>query len=140
MAQMNMRQMCPATLPGTEISTLNTSTGIAVTFTASSGNVAELQKRVEQMANMQERMADSTNMKDMPMGTPTAQSMLAGDVTYEVLAKGARLTFKPKDQTKLEEFRKQIESRVEMMKKGDCTMMGNMMGNMMHRADEPHTH
>ena len=66
----------------------------------------------------------------MPMASP----MLAAEVTYEALAKGARLTFKAKDPAKLDDFRKQMESHAEMIKKGDCSMMGTMMQN----SQEPH--
>src|SRR6185295_1052405 len=62
MGQMDMRRMCPATLPGVEISAANTISGIAVTFTSLPENVAELQKRVEQMATMHKMMAGSANM------------------------------------------------------------------------------
>ncbi len=125
MGQMDMRRMCPASLPGVEISTANTISGISVTFTAAAENVAELQKRVEQMASMHNMMVGSASM-------PMPNHMPAGEVAYEPLANGARLTFKPKNPAELPEFRKQIESHINLMKKGDCTMMGGMMQGMDH--------
>jgi len=86
-------------------------------------NVADLQQRVERMANMHAAMGN------MQMGP---QSMIAGTVKYEALPTGARLTMKPNDASKLKEFREQVRSRVEQMKKGDCSMMqGMMMQGMM---------
>ena len=43
---------------------------------------------------------------------------------------GARLTFKPKDPSKLAEFRTQVRARVEHMKKDNCSMMEEMMHGM----------
>jgi len=63
-------------------------------------------------------------MGNMPMGQ---QQMIAGTVKYEALPTGARLTLKPNDSSKLKEFREQVRTRVEQMKKGDCSMMQNMM-------------
>jgi len=138
MGQVNMKQICPASLPGVEISTATTTEGIAVSFTATSGNVAELQRRVELLANMHTMMGGSPNMPmpnhgNMPiMHGNTPNRVPAGEVAYEELAKGARLTFKAKDTADLTEFRRQIESRVEQMKKGDCNMMGTMMQDVDH--------
>ena len=126
MGQMDMRRMCPASLPGIEISTANTITGIAVTFTSTSENVAELQKRVEQMASMHNMMTGFPNM-------PMPNRMPAGEVAYEPLANGARLTFKSKNPADLPDFRKQIESHVNRMKNGDCSMMNGMMQGMDHK-------
>jgi len=116
MMQMNMSVMCPATLPGVQISALDTANGIAVTFSAATANLPDLQKRVEHLANM-----------------PMANRMFAADVNYEALENGARLTFKPKDPATVEELRKRIRTFAEQMKKGDCTMMEmmNKMDNMM---------
>jgi len=125
MGQMDMRRMCPTSLPGVEISVANTDTGISVTLTTTPDNVAELQKRVEQMANMHSGMMEMANM-------PMANRMPKGDVRYEPLSNGARLTFKPKNPAELPEFRKEIESHVSQMKKGDCTMMDGMMQRMGH--------
>src|SRR5262245_14269260 len=52
LTQMTMGAMCPATLPFVEIAALDTTNGIAVTFSATGANIPELQKRVEHLANM----------------------------------------------------------------------------------------
>ena len=122
MSQAQMMQACPVKVEGTTVEVADTADGVAVTFAAKPANVADLQQRVERMANMH------TAMGNMPM----SQGMIAGTVKYEALPTGARLTMKPNDASKLKEFREQVRSRVEQMKKGDCSMMqGMMMQGMM---------
>ena len=128
MARMGMAQNCPTTLAGVDVAVADTEKGIAVTFTAKAGNAAELQKRVENMANMHRMMADAPRMRD---------HMIQGDVKYEALPKGARLTLTPKDPARLAEFRIQVRARVEEMKKGNCSMMENMMQGMGPMMGQP---
>jgi hypothetical protein len=123
MSQAQMMQACPVKVEGTTVEVADTTDGVAVTFAAKSANVADLQQRVERMANMH------TAMGNMQMGQ---QSMIAGTVKYDPIPNGARMTMKPNDASKLKEFREQVRSRVEQMKKGDCSMMqGMMMQGMM---------
>ena len=123
MSQAQMMQACPVKVEGTTVEVADTTDGIAVTFAAKPANVADLQQRVERMANMHAAMGN------MPMGQ---QKMIAGTVKYEALPNGARLTLKSNDASKLKEFREQVRSHVEQMKKGDCSMMqGMMMQGMM---------
>jgi hypothetical protein len=126
MNQSQMMQACPVKVEGTTVEAADTADGVAVTFTAKPANVADLQQRVERMANMHAAMAN------MPMGQ---QNMIAGTVKYEALPTGARLTMKPNDASKLKEFREQVRSHVDQMKKGDCSMMQGMMmqGMMMQK-------
>ena len=126
MNQAQMMQACPVKVEGTTVEAADTADGIAVTFAAKPANVADLQQRVERMANMHAAMGN------MSMGP---QNMIAGTVKYEALPTGARLTLKPNDAAKLKEFRQQVRSHVEQMKKGDCSMMQGMMmqGMMMQK-------
>jgi hypothetical protein len=118
MNQAQMMQACPVKVEGTTVEVADTADGVAVTFAAKPANVADLQQRVERMANMHAAMGN------MPMGQ---QNMIGGTVKYEALPTGARLTLKPNDASKLKEFREQVRSCVEQMKKGDCSMMQVMM-------------
>jgi hypothetical protein len=118
MNQMQMMQACPMKVEGTTVEVADTADGVAVTFTAKPANVADLQQRVERMANMH------SSRGNMPMGQ---KAMLAGTVKYEALPTGARLTLKPNDASKLKEFREQVRSHAEQMKKGECAMMQDMM-------------
>ena len=49
---------------------------------------------------------------------------------YSAIPNGARLTLTAKDPAKLKEFRAAVRTRVEAMKKGDCSMMHEMMQGM----------
>jgi hypothetical protein len=122
MGQMGMTQNCPMKVTGAEVAVADTPTGIAVTFSAKAEDVKELQHRVERMATMHSAM---------PGGQQMQGRMIAGDVKYEALPNGARLTLTPKDPAKLVDFRAQVRARVEQMKKGNCSMMEEMMGQMM---------
>jgi len=134
MPTMQMMQDCPMNVQGTEIAVADTSDGIALSFTTSSGSVDELRLRVERMAKMH----------TSPTGTATAMPgmMMPGTAKYEAIAKGARLTLTPKNPAQLDEFRKQVRNHVERMgKEGGCsamqTMMQTMMQGMMGGAGKP---
>jgi hypothetical protein len=136
MGGMQHCQMSPMTLSGADVAVADTTTGIAITFTAKAGDVKELQRRVERLANMHTMMSDAPQMN---------ARMIPGDVKYEAIAGGARLTLTPKDPAKLAEFRSQVRTHVEQMKKGNCAMMEEMMhgmmmqgrGGMMRGSDSP---
>lgn len=116
MGAMSMMQNCPMQVPGAEVSVQDTNDGIALRITTTSGDVAELRRRVESMAKMHSNEGMHGNM--MPFS-----------VTYEEIQSGARLTLKPKDPAKLGEFRSTVRQHAEEMKKHDCSMMqGTMMG------------
>lgn len=136
MGQMDAMQHCPMIISGADIAVADTATGIAVTFTVKTADVKELQRRVERLANMRTMTPDTSRMR---------ARMIPGDVKYEAIPAGARLTLTPKDPAKLAEFRAQVRSHVEQMKKGNCAMMEEMMqgmmmqgrGGMMRGTDSP---
>src|SRR5215831_18243796 len=119
-----MMQNCPMQVPGAEVSISDTNDGIAVTITTSSGDVAELRRRVESMAKMHSNDGMHGNM--MPFS-----------VTSEEIQNGARLTLKPKDPAKLAEFRSTVRQHAEQMKKHDCSMMQGMMMGMRNSGPTP---
>jgi hypothetical protein len=122
MGQRGLMQNCPMNISGAEVAVADTTTGIVVTFTAKAEDVKGLQRRVERMAAMH---------TGMPAGQSMQGRMIAGDVTYGALPNGARLTLTPKDPAKLADFKAKVRTRVEQMKKGNCSMMEEMMGQMM---------
>jgi len=115
---------CLTNLPGTTVTATDTATGIALTFTTKPENVAELQRRIEQMAAM--------HSGDRPGPAMMQGQMMPGTVKYEAVENGARLTLTPRDPAKLAEFRTQVRAHVEQMKQGQCGMMADMMQGMMH--------
>jgi hypothetical protein len=112
---------CPMALKGADVALADIPNGITATFTTKSGNVAELQRSVEWLANMQKAMAD---------GPALRERVTPGDVAFEPLAHGARLTFTTKAAGTIEEFREQVRARVDQMTKDNCAMMENMMRAM----------
>jgi hypothetical protein len=115
---------CPMNLKGTSVAVTDTANGVVISITTKPENVAELQKRTEQMAAMHVGQASSPAMMQ--------GQMMAGTVKYEAAKDGAKLTLTPKDPAKLAEFRTQVRSHVERMQKGECTMMHDMMQGMMN--------
>ena len=125
MTGMPMMQNCPMQIPGATVSVQDTNDGIALTITTQSGDVADLQRRAESMVRMHSNQGMHGNM--MPF-----------TVTSEQITNGARLTLKPKDPGKLEEFRSTVRRHAEQMKNHDCSMMQGMMQGMMgHEAHHP---
>jgi hypothetical protein len=118
MPKMDMQTMmkdCPMSLPGTSLATSDTAEGIAINFTTRAENVSELRRRVERMAAMHGGMASNQGMMK--------SEMLPGRAVYEPIEMGAQLTMTPKDPAKLGEFRDQVRTHVEQMKKSGCSMM-----------------
>jgi hypothetical protein len=109
-------------LAGTSLGTSDTETGIAINITTQPENVTDLRRRVEHMAAMHGTGSASEGMMK--------EHMLSGTATYAPIENGARLILTPKDPEKLAEFRNEVRSHVEQMKKGGCPMMQGMMGNM----------
>jgi len=114
---------CPMNLQGTSVTVADAATGVTVSITTKPENVTELRKRVEQMAAMHSGQASSAAMMQ--------GQMMPGTVKYEAIANGAKLTLTPKDSAKLVEFRTKVRAHVEMMQKGECSMMQDMIQGMM---------
>jgi hypothetical protein len=56
---------CPMKLPGTDVTVSNTPTGVTLTITTKTENVAELQRRIQRMTAM--------HSGERPMGKPPAE-------------------------------------------------------------------
>jgi hypothetical protein len=113
-----MMQNCPMQVSGANVSVQETNSGIALTFTRMSDDVADLRRRAEAMAKMHSTGGMQGNM-------------MRFSATYEEVPNGARLTLTPKDPGKLEKFRDIVRRHVEQMKNHDCSMMQGMMKGMM---------
>src|SRR5688572_22854749 len=74
---------CPMNLQGTSVAVADTAAGVTVTFTTKPENVADLQKRVEQMAAMHSGQPSSTAMMQ--------GQMMPGAAKYEATNDGAKL-------------------------------------------------
>jgi hypothetical protein len=118
---MSMMQACPMKLAGTDLSVRDVKDGIVVTLTTTSGDLAELRRRTEVMA----KMHSGSSSADIHGG------MMPFSLKYEEVVNGARLTLAPKDSATLEEFRVKVRQHAELMKKGNCAMMQDVMPGMM---------
>jgi len=58
-------------------------------------------------------------------------AMMAATVKYEPIENGAQVTLTPKDPASLDQFQAQVRAHVERMKKGEHSMMSDMMQGMM---------
>lgn len=139
----------PAT---TQVSTSDTSDGVAIAFTTTS-DVNEVRARVHHMADMHNQIAGMrTPEKDtgmqhggMPGGSQggigterdTAQSeeipshehmpgkqMVPSSATAEDVPGGARVVLVPADPAQVTALREDARLRADMMKKGQCPLMG----------------
>ena len=115
-------QDCPMKIQDFELAASNTTTGVAITFTTKPDQVDTLRLRVQHWAAM--HTAGPEQQHGMRHGT------LPGTAEYEAIPNGIRLTLTATDPAKLEEFRAAARTRVEAMKKGDCSLMQEMMQGM----------
>jgi hypothetical protein len=81
-------------------------------------------------------VADGTHRAQMHSESSTMNGMMTGmmlpfTAEYEEVSGGIRLTLRPKDPARLEEFRAQVRQHAERMKNGECPMMSGMMNRMM---------
>jgi len=82
-------------------------------------------------------VAAGTHRAQMHSETSTMNGMMNGAMMlpftaeYEEVPDGIRLTLRPKDPARLEEFRAQVRQHAERMKDGECPMMSGMTNRMM---------
>ena len=126
MMDMSAMQNCPMAIPGVAITVDDSVDGVAINFSTTSGDVAELRRRVESIA----KMHSDTQPGAMMSGNMKAGKMIPFTLKQEATSNGARLLLTPKDPALLLEFRAQIRTHVEHMQKGDCSMMQDMMKGM----------
>lgn len=129
-----MMGMCPMKVPGTVAAVTDTKDGVAISFTTSAGDIAELRRRVHHMAQMHDRHADMMGGRQGttterpatsapgPMGSQK-KMMVPSTATAEDIEGGARIVLVPKDPANLAELRQHARDHVAMMSRGECPMM-----------------
>lgn len=149
--QMGMGSMCPMRVSGTTVSSEDVEGGVALRF-VTTGDAAELQRRVAQMAEMHQRRGGMMQREASPSETEAEGSpqrgrmqghgmhgqhhgemmgmmgmmggaMMQAQVRAENIDNGARLVFTPHDAGMLAELREQVRMRAEKMSSGQCPMM-----------------
>jgi hypothetical protein len=107
-----MGGMCPMDVSGTSVTTADVEGGVALSFTTSSGDVADLRQRVRRMAEMHSHMHGEGGMV-MPPAT----------ATIEDIPGGARLILRPEDPAQLAALREHARMQASAMTRGECPMM-----------------
>lgn len=145
-----MAGMCPMQVPGTTVAATEVEDGISLSFTTTTGDVAELRQRVRRMAEMHNqpgghRMMGSHGAPAPGAGAehqPGAQAgaghegggrggmmmgggmmMPATTASAEDIEGGSRLILQPKDPAQLGALREHVRMKAQRMAGGECPMM-----------------
>jgi hypothetical protein len=139
-----MAGMCPMQVPGTTVAVAEVEGGIGLSFTTTTGDDAELRRRVRRMAEMHNQQGGHTMMGSS--GAPTAGAaaehphgaragvghevggrggmmMPAATASGEDIGGGARLILRPRDSAQLGALREHVRMRAQRMAGGECPMM-----------------
>jgi hypothetical protein len=115
MMMSGMMMSGPMQTANTDVSAADVPDGVALNFTTTPENVAELQQRVEQMAGM----FGSRTMMHGEAGRRGAvrpgMMMLSVTASFEKLADGARVVLKPTDPSDLDVLRSRVGHMADMM-------------------------
>lgn len=124
-----MGAMCPMHVAGTTVAFAEVEGGAALTFTTT-GDIDELQRRVQGMAQMHDRRHTAGEKGDANEGGMHGGMMMGGGMkmppavaSAENTAGGARLVLKPADSAHLAAVRQHTRMMADRMARGDCSMM-----------------
>ena len=144
-----MAGMCPMQVPGTTVAATEVEGGIGLSFTTTTGDVAELRQRVRRMAEMHNQRGGHTMMGSRGAPAPGADAeqqhgaqagaghggsrggmmmgggmmMPAATASAEDIEGGARLILQPKDPAQLGALREHARMKAQRMAGGECPMM-----------------
>jgi hypothetical protein len=142
----DMADSCPMAVEGTAARAEDVEGGAAMAFTTT-GDVAELRRRVAQMAEMHEQHhggghgammggdADQGAMGGGRMGG--GMKMPPATARSEEIEGGARLVLTPKDPADLPKLREHAHQHAEKMASGQCPMMHGHGGPGAHHGAPP---
>ena len=139
-----MAGMCPMQVPGTTVAATEVEGGISLSFTTTTGDVAELRQRVRRMAEMHNQPGGHRMMGSHGAPAPGAGAehqhgaqagaghegggrggmmMPATTGSAEDIEGGARLMLQPKDPAQLGALREHVRMKAKRMAGGECPMM-----------------
>ena len=146
-----MRDQCPMSAEGAQIEVSDTENGVALTFTATNGAVADLRARTRRMAEMYTLQGGHRGMRWHHMGGDDGRGMMGEDhgsgtmggtgmghgpgvgmargmmpaatATVEDVEGGARILLVPMDPSQLEPLREHARMHCERMHDGECPML-----------------
>ena len=124
--------ICPMKVPGATASVTDVDGGVALSFTTTAGDLAELRRRVHRMAaRHQHRQGGKMQMgrsgggmhamRGGMMGTAHGR-MPTSTATVEDIEGGARLLLRPVDPGQLEALRAHARAHGDGMPRGECPM------------------
>jgi hypothetical protein len=120
----DMAGMCPMAVEGTTVRAEDVEGGAAIVFTTT-GDVAELRRRVAHMADMHNQHHGDGHGHMMGMHGMMAGGMMMPPATArsEEIEGGARLVLTPRDPAELANLRQHVHQHAEQMASGRCPMM-----------------
>jgi hypothetical protein len=153
MGQQDMQAMCPMMVEGTTVRAEEVEGGAALVFTTT-GDVADLRRRVARMTEMHNRHQSHGGMMGGPEGHPEGRgrgqrhehgapgergphgggmmggqgmmmAMIPADARVEEIEGGARVVLTPQNPAQLQALREQVRHRAERMTSGQCPMMSD---------------
>ena len=144
-----MAGMCPMQVRGTTVAATEVDGGIGLSFTTTTGDVAELRQRVRRIAEMHNQPGGHRMMGSHGTAAPGAgpehrhgapgaghegggrggmmmgggMMMPAATALAEDIDGGARLVLRPKDPAQLGALREHVRMKAQRMAAGECPMM-----------------
>lgn len=130
-----MAGMCPMKVEGTTAVASEVEGGMGLSFTTTTGNVAELRQRVRRMAEMHNQPggmmggSDAEHQHGTQAGHEGGMKMGGGmmmpsaTASAEDIEGGARLVLQPKDLAQLGALREHVRMKAQRMAGGECPMM-----------------
>lgn len=133
--------MCPTAVEGTSARATDIAGGVAIVFTTTTGDVAELRRRVARMAEMhQRRHGDAPARGHGHHGAMNGGMMMpAASVRVEDVEGGALLAFTPLDPADLPMLRERVHRHAERMGAGGRCPMMQMMHDEAETPPQPPT-
>lgn len=116
-----MAKMCPMKVSGTTVAATEVDNGIGLSFTTTTGDIAELRQRVRRMAQMHNQRGDHTMMGGEMMMPPASAAA-------EDIEGGVQLVLQPRDSGQLGALREHVRTKARRMAGGECPMMSHDNG------------
>jgi hypothetical protein len=120
-------EACPMAVEGAKVVAEDTADGVALVFTTSTGDVADLRDRVHRMAEMHERgeaQEDGMHGGGMMAHEQAMKPLPPADLTVTDIEGGARIEMTPRDPSTLSALRDDARMHADSMRTGSCPMMG----------------
>lgn len=112
-----MLQMCPMTVPGTQVYAADTAEGSALTFTTAPEQVAELRIRVHAMGNMHNQRHQGAGGDERTRGRKMPPRSRAW---VEDVENGARLSMTPNSPADLLELQSSVRAHAAHLQRHGC--------------------